>query len=215
MRTVVLLLLLANLTLFAYTKLDSFGSGEAVRLNEQVRPDKVSILTPQQVAALGPSKVASLADVCVEWGPFNEADKSRALADLDSLQLGRLLTQRRVDVDGTYWVYLAPFATRAAADRRAAELKQQGIGDVSVVDAGGGRYAVSLGLFRTEQAARTRADALSGQGVANARVEPRSQSLGQTMLVVRDPQAPVVARMKELQTQYAGSDLRIGTCPTT
>ena len=39
MRTVVLLLLLANITLFAYIKLDSVGSGEAVRLKEQVRPD--------------------------------------------------------------------------------------------------------------------------------------------------------------------------------
>jgi hypothetical protein len=213
MRTVVLLLLLANITLFAYTKLDSVGSGEAVRLNEQVRPDKIAILTPQQVAALGPSKVASLADVCVEWGPFNDPERTRALADLESLQLGRLLTQRRIDVDG-WWVNLAPFASRAAADRRAGELKQQGIGDVSVVDAGNGRFAVSLGLFRTEQAARTRADALSAQGVA-ARVEPRNQSLAQTMLVVRDPQAPVVARLKELQAQYAGSDIRVGSCPTS
>jgi len=215
MRTVVLLLLLANITLFAYIKLDSVGSGEAVRLKEQVRPDKISIITPQQVAALGPAKVASLADVCVEWGPFNDPDRTRALADLDNLQLRRLLSQRRVDVDGTYWVYLAPFATRAAADRRAGELRQQGIGDVSVVDTGGGRFAVSLGIFRTEQSARTRADALGAQGIANARVEPRNQSVAQTMLVVRDPQAPVVARLKELQAQYAGSDIRVGSCPAT
>jgi hypothetical protein len=214
MRTVILLLLLANLTLFAYTKLDSVGAGEAVRLKEQVRPDKIAILTPQQVAALGPAKVASLADVCVEWGPFNEPERTRALAELDNLQLGRLLTQRRVDVDGTYWVNLAPFATRAAADRRAGELRQQGIGDISVVDAGSGRFAISLGLFRTEQAARTRSDALSAQGV-NARVDPRSQAVTQTMLVVRDPQAPVVARIKELQAQYAGTDIKIGTCQTS
>jgi hypothetical protein len=212
MRTVVLLLLIANLTLFAYTRLDSVGTGEAVRLKEQVRPDKIAILTPQQVASLGPSKVASLADVCVEWGPFNEPDRTRALADVDNLQLGRLLSQRRVDVDGTFWVYLSPFATRAAAERRAADLRQQGVGDVSVVDAARGQFAVSLGIFRTEQAARTRADALAALGVANTRVESRSQSVAQTMLVVRDPQAPVVARLKELQGQYAGTDIRIGTC---
>jgi hypothetical protein len=213
-RTVVLLLLLANITLFAYTKLDSVGSGEAVRLGEQVRPDKISILTPRQVAALGPSKVASLADVCVEWGPFGDPERARALSDLEGLQLGRLLTQRRVDADGMYWVYLSPFSSRAAADRRAGELRQQGIGDVSVVDAGGGRFSVSLGMFRTEQSARTRADALSAQGVTGARVEPRSQS-AQTMLVVRDPQAQVVARLKELQAQYAGSDIRVGSCPSS
>jgi len=212
MRTVLLLLLLANLTLFGYTKLDSFSSGEAVRLKEQVRPDKITILTPQQVAALGPGKVASLADVCIEWGPLSDSDRTRALSDLESLQLGRLLTQRRIDVDNTYWVSLPAFPNRAAADRRAAELRTQGVSDLSVVDNGRGQFAVSLGVFRTEQSARTRAEALVQQGIANARVEPRNQPVAQTMLVVRDPQQPVVARLKELQTQYAGSDLKVGAC---
>jgi len=212
MRTVLLLLLLANLSLFVYTRLDNLSSGEAVRLKEQVRPDKITILTPQQVAALGPSKVASLADVCVEWGPLSDADRTRALADLDSLQLGRLLTQRRVEVDNTYWVSLPPFASRAAADKRATELRAQGLSDLSVVDNGRGQFTVSLGVFRTEQAARARADAVAAQKVANARVEPRNQAVAQTMLVVRDPQQPVVARLKELQAQYAGSDLKVGAC---
>ena len=66
MRTVLLLLLLANLTFFGYTRLDTTSDGEAVRLAEQVQPDKIKLLTPQQVAALGPSKVAALADVCLE-----------------------------------------------------------------------------------------------------------------------------------------------------
>ena len=215
MRTVVLLLLLANLTLFAYTRLDSVGAGEAVRLKEQVRPDKITVLTPQQVAALGPAKVASLADVCMEWGPFNEGERTRAVADLDSLQLGRLLTTRRVDVDGAWWVNLAPFANRAAADRRAAELKAQGVTDVSVIDTGRGAFAVSLGVFRTEQGARARLDALAAQNVRNARAEPRGQPVQQTMLVVRDPQQSLVARLKDLQGQYAGSDIKVGPCPAT
>jgi hypothetical protein len=215
MRTVVLLLLVANLTLFAYTKLDSVGAGEAVRLKEQVRPEKIVILTPQQVAALGPAKVASLADVCMEWGPFSDPDRARAVADLDSLQLGRLLTQRRIDVDGAWWVDIAPFAARPAAERRAAELRGQGIADVSVVDAGRGQFAVSLGVFRTEQAARARADALAAQGVRTARAEPRNQPVALTMLVVRDPQQNAVTRLKELQGQYAGSDIKVGSCPTS
>jgi hypothetical protein len=214
MRTVVLLLLLANITLFAYTKLDSVGAGEAVRLKEQVRPDKIVILTPQQVAALGPAKVASLADVCMEWGPFSDPERTRAVADLDSLQLGRLLTSRRIDVDGAWWVSLVGFANKAAADRRAFELRQQNVSDVSVVD-NKGQSVVSLGVFRSEQAARARADTLAAQGVRNARVEPRGQPVSQSMLVVRDPQQNVVARLKELQGQYAGSDLKVGACPAS
>src|SRR5678815_1431939 len=110
-------------------------------------------MTSQQVAALGPSKMAALSDVCAEWGPFSDADRTRALADLEALDLGRLLSQRRVDVDNTYWISSGPFATRSAAETRLAELRTQGATDVAIADAGRGQYAVSLGVFRTEQAA--------------------------------------------------------------
>jgi sporulation related protein len=213
MRAIVLLLLVANLTLFLYTRLDSSGSGESARLKQQVQPDKIRLLSSQQVAALGPSKVAALADVCVEWGPFSDTERAKALADLEPLQLGRLLSQRRVDFDGAFWVSVGPFPNRPAADRRIAELRAQGVTDMSTVDAGRGQYAVSLGVFRTEQAATARADALSRLGVSAPRVEARSQSFAQTMLVVRDPQQPVVAKLKDLQAQYAGSDLKVGACP--
>jgi SPOR domain len=213
MRTIVLLLLVANLLLFAYTRLDSLGSGENARLKQQVQPDKIRLLSPQQVASLGPSKMAALADVCIEWGPFSDGERTKALADLEPLQLGRLLSQRRLDADGAFWVSLGPFSSRGVADKRASELRAQGVSDVSAVDTGRGQYAVSLGVFRTAQAASARADALSRQGIQTARVEPRPQLGPQTMLVVRDPQQAVVAKLKDLQAHYAGSDLKVGACP--
>jgi len=148
MRIVVLLLLIANLTFFAYTRLDNASRGESARLKQQIQPDKIKLLTPPQVAALGPAKIAALADVCLEWGPFSDVERVKAIADLEPLQLGRLLSQRRVDVS---------------------------------------RTSTSVGTPRVES---------------------------QTILVVRDPQQGVVARFKELQTQYSGSDLRVGACPT-
>ena len=146
MRIVVLLLVIANLTFFAYTRLDNASRGESARLKQQIQPDKIKLLTPPQVAALGPAKMAALADVCIEWGPFSEIERAKAIADLEPLQLGRLLSQRRIDV--------------------------------------------------------------SRPSVGTPRVE------SQTILVVRDPQQGVVARFKELQSHYSGSDLRVGACPT-
>src|ERR1700730_11293469 len=96
MRTLFFLLLLANITLFGYIKLDSMGGGEGVRLAQQVQPDKIKLLTPQQVAALGPAKVAALADVCVEWGPLSESDRARAQTRLGPRDLGKLGTERKV-----------------------------------------------------------------------------------------------------------------------
>src|SRR4029078_11067115 len=122
MRIVIVLLLLANLTLYAYTRLDT-GGGEAILLQDQVQPDKIKLLTPQQVAALGPAKVAALADVCMEWGPLSDVDRTRALAAREPLALGRLLSQKRVEFDSGYWVNMGPFATRQIAENRLADLR--------------------------------------------------------------------------------------------
>ena len=214
MRIVLILLLLANLTLYGYTKLDS-GGGEGVLLLDQVQPDKIKLMTPQQVAALGPSKVAALAEVCVEWGPFSDNERARALADLEPLALGRLLSQKRVEFDSGYWVNTGPFTTRAAAETRLGELRRQGVKEITVADAGKGQFAVSFGMFRTEPAALAYVDELAQQGVKLAKVQPRQQTIAQTLVVVRDPQQPVVARIKELQTQYPGSEIKITACERT
>ena len=212
MRTLVFLLLLANLTLFGYIRLDGVGAGEAVRLSQQVQPEKIKLLTPQQVAALGPAKVASLADVCVEWGPMSEADRARAQAKLEPLDLGKLVTQRKVEVIANYWVFIPPLASRAAVDQRIAELKTQGVRDVVPVELGPQRLAISLGVFRTEDAARARLEALKGQGVRTALVGSRAQSVQQTVLIVRDPPAQAMARLKEMQVDFQGSELKVGSC---
>lgn len=215
MRTLVLLLLLANLTLFAYTKLDSLSSGEGIRLSQQVQPDKITLLSPQQVAALGPTKAAALADVCVEWGPLSDGDKARALASLEPLDLSRLISQKKVDVVANYWVFIPPAANRPAAEHRAEELRALGVKDLLLIDGGAQRFAISLGAFQTEAAAQARLDALLAQGVKTAKVGARAQSVAQTALVVRDPPALAVARMKDLQVVFPDSDIKIGTCDKT
>ena len=214
MRTVVIFLLLANLTFFTYTRLDATSEGEAIRLVEQVQPEKIKLLTPQQVAALGPAKVAALADVCLEWGPLTDADRARALADLEPLALGKLLSQKRIEDHAWRTGSILPAApNRAEAERRATELRSRGIGDVSVVDSGPQRYAISLGSFHTEDAAKARLvrppEARRGQ---RARRVPRQQVITTTVLVIRDPQAQVVAKLRDLMTAYPGTEAKVGGC---
>ena len=212
MRTIVLFLLLANLTFFTYTRLDASSEGEAVRLVEQVQPEKIKLLSPQQVAQLGPAKVAALADVCLEWGPLTDADRTRALADLDPLGLGKLLTQRRTETTTSFWVYVPAAPSRAEADRRAAEMRSRGLGDVAVIDGGPQRNAISLGLFQAEDAANTRLAEAQKLGVANAKVGPRQQVVASTVLVIRDPQAQIVTRLRDLMSAYPGTEAKVGNC---
>jgi hypothetical protein len=214
-RTLVLLLVLANLSFLGFTRLDASREGEASHLTAQVQPDKIKLLTPQQVAALGPAKVAALADVCLEWGPLSEADRPRALSELEPFQLGKLLSQRRAETNNAFWVYLPSVAARADAERRAVEAKAKGIADAAVVETATQRYAVSLGGFPTEEAARTRLGDVLAKGAANARVGPRQQTIVLTTLVVRDPQAPLIAKVRDLAPQYSGSDAKVGNCERT
>lgn len=217
MRIAVVALVLVNLVLFVYAQLDSAAQSETSRLSQQIAPERIKLLTPSEVAALSPTKAAALPDVCAEWGPFADADRARAEADLAPLALGRTLSQRTVATDAQYWVNLGGMQNRAAADRRAAELRAQAISDLSVVDYPRGQFTVSLGVFRTQVAANARAETLAARGVLGTQVEPRTQSGGatQAMLVVRDPPQPVVARLKELSAQYAGTDVKVGPCAPT
>jgi hypothetical protein len=215
MRTILVLLLLANLTLFGYTRLDGIGGGEAVRLTQQVQPDKIKLLTPREVAALGPTKVAALADVCIEWGPFSDADRARALNDLAPLSLGSLMSQRRLDVAGAFGVMAGGFASRAGADRRAGELRARDVTDIGVQDLGKGEFGLTFGVFHSEDAANARIALLNSFGTKNAKIVPRQQTLSQTLIVVRDPQAQTVSKLKDLQPAYPGADLKIGGCDKT
>jgi hypothetical protein len=215
MRILLALLVVANLAFFAYTRLDGAGGGEGARLAQQVQPDLIRLLTPQQVATLGPAKVAALADVCLEWGPFSDGDRARALAELEPAGLGRLLTQKRVENATAYWVFVPRLASKAATEKRAAELRAAGIKDLVVIDSGPQRLAISLGVFRTEEAATAYVAELGRLGIADARAAPRQQVVVQTQLVIRDPAATVVARVKTLQPAYPGSEIMIGACEKT
>ena len=214
MRTLFVLLLLANLTLFGYIQLDNVERGESERLGQQINAEKIRLLTPAQYAALAPDKAAQ-APVCAEWGPFADADRARAMADLDALGAARLASEKRSEGPSGYWAFIAPFPSRAAAERRLADLRAAGVQDVSVVDTGGQRFAISLGVFRTEDAAAAHTADLARRGVANVRSGPRPAASGPTSLVVRDPPATVLTRLREIQGNYPGADLRVGTCDRT
>jgi sporulation related protein len=213
MRLAILLLIVANLALFAYARLDRAAQGEGVRLAMQVEPERIRPMSAQDVAALAPGKAVATATLCAEWGPFADADRARAEADLATLGPGHV-SQRALPGEGaTYWVNLGAMPTRAAAERRAAELRGQSIVDLAVADYAAGQFTVSLGVFRTEAAATTRAETLAARGVLGTKVELRPQANGASMLVVRDAREATFARLRELQAQYAGTEVRMTPCP--
>ena len=172
----------------------------------------VGLLTPRQVTALGPAKAAQLQNTCLEWGTFTEQEKAAALSALEPLQLGRALTQKRVDSTSAYWVYVPPLPSKPAAEKRVAELRAVGLKDFFILNDGADRNAISLGVFKTEEAANRFLESIRDKGVKTARSGARTQTIQQTVFVLRDPQPGQAQQIQSLKADFAGSDVQIGPC---
>ena len=87
MKKLFILLLLANAALFGYAYFDRMNSAAQASADryKPVNPELVKVLSAQQVARLGPAKVAQLTLACAEWGPFAETDRGRAVKLLEPL----------------------------------------------------------------------------------------------------------------------------------
>lgn len=71
-------------------------------------------------------------------------------------------------------VYIPPLADKAAADKKAGELREFGITDYFIVqEAGANRYAISLGVFSSEKGGQDRLAEVKGLGVRSARLSLR------------------------------------------
>lgn len=214
MKAVALLLLLANLAVLAYFQIESLGSSEANRLAQQVQPEKLKPFTHAQVKTMGLDKPALPPPAqCLEWGPFSEGERARATPVLQELAQGRAHTNKAVEVTTAYWVYVPPLANKAAADKKIAELRTLGVNELYLVqESGPQKLAISLGLFRSEEAANNYLATMQQLGVKSARIAPRTQTLSQTLLVMRDPNSEILAKLQELKTEFPSSEARLAPC---
>ncbi|TSA11913.1 MAG: hypothetical protein D4R74_12315 [Betaproteobacteria bacterium] len=212
MRILFYILLLGNVAFFAYSWLGSGAQagGDAQIVGQQLNPDKIRVLLPEQVSALTrkaePPKVAA---VCLEWGALAAGDVARAEQALEPLVLGAKLSQRKQEDIAGFWVYVPPLASRQSAVQKAGEFKRLGVDDYFLVsDDSKWRNAISLGIFKTEEAAKARLAALRAKGVRSAIVGTRETQPGKTYFQVRDASGGVVAKLNELKQGFAGTDVR-------
>lgn len=208
MRTLFLVLVLVNLTLFAWMRY--FAPSEVtpeVMLARQNEPEKLRIVPAAEGTRATLSRPVALSG-CLEWGSFTLADYPRAEKALEPLALGTRLGHRRTEETANYWVFIAPQGSRQAALKKAAELKALGVEDYFIVsDESDSRWALSLGIFRTPEAAQARLAALREQGVRNAIVGPR-ETVPKLWLQVRGIDAALEAKLKEIAGEIDGTELR-------
>jgi SPOR domain len=235
-RTLFLLLLFANVAFFAWSRYVSppDAAADPMPLTRQIEPEKMKVVTPNEIPAPAPAPAAApaprtptanaapaaatpaatpastpVAVKCMEWGSFTIADAPRAEKALEPLALGPRLAHRRTEETAGWWVFIPPQGSRAAAIRKAAELKALSIDEYFIVqEAGPYRWAVSLGVFRNEDAAQARLTTLRNQGVRSAQAAPRETVVPKVWLQVKNVDAPLQARLKDTARTIEGSELR-------
>ena len=215
-RTVFLLLVAANVGLFAWTyALAPPDPGTDQRpLANQIEPGQIRIVSPQELGAAAAVPTARPAQPgCVEWGTFTLAVAPRAEQALEPLALGARLASRRSEETAHWWVYIPPAKDgKAGAQKTVSELKSSGLDDYHVMqEEGKMRWAVSLGVFGTEAAANSRLEAVREKGVRSAQTAPRETVVTKVSLQVREADAATRAKLAEIAQQFPGSELR--DCP--
>lgn len=222
MRIAFLLLLAANLALFAWFQhfQPADGATDPEPARRQIKPEQIRLLEGKEAAgaavpapkpaapAAAPVAAGSLPG-CLEWGGFAVAEAQKAEQALAPLALGARLTQRRSEENAGWWVFIPPQGNRAGALKKTAELKALGIDDYFVLqDEGKMRWAVSLGVFSTEEAARNRFEALRAKGVRSAQTGERDTQVSKVWFQVRGTDAALQARLRESAQGFPGTEVR-------
>jgi hypothetical protein len=190
-RAIFLLLVVANLIFFVWAAnyLGREDDGrEPGRLKDQLQADRLAVVAQDPTAPV---------QTCRRIGPI-------ALPDAEQVQIA-LAARSGIKVvlnpieETIYWVFIPPPNDKAAADKKAVELKRMGIGDFFVVtEAGPNRNAISLGSFSNEETAKDLFDRLGKKGVHSARIEPRTRPAEKARIDVRGEAGLVTKALAEL-----------------
>jgi hypothetical protein len=221
MKLAFLLLVLANLLLFAWQQ-GVFGrlpeaGREPERVARQIEPERIRVLRPDEVKALrdkarqAPAAAVSeqAAATCLEFGDFTLESAPRVRQRLEALALGDRLSARQIDTPGWYMVYVPPFKTRSEVDRAAAELRKLGVKELLVIaDNSPMRFGIALGSFKDQDLALRHAADLERRGAKNVRVADKPSAVALTRFVLRDADAALAEALRALAKEFNATRLQ-------
>lgn len=209
-RTLFLLLVLANAVFYAYAYVArERETARRAGPELQINADRIRIVRHPDAASAAPAPAA-----CLEWGVLTGSDVARASEALAQLALPDAIIQRTVTDAPGYWVYMPPLKAQPAIDKKLEELRALGVTDARVVqEPAQWRTAISFGTFRTEQTAVSFLEGLKAKGVRTAIMGRREDLLKQAVYYLREPASEIVARIAELKQAFPGTEIKAGQCP--
>lgn len=184
LRLFFVVLLLANALVFAYHQghlndLVKHGR-EPARLQRQMNAESIRLISAAELQA------AQNLPNCVELGNFSAADARRVEPQLAALLPGSEPARRELVEASSHMVLVPPQGGRAAAEKRAAELRELGVTDFYVIQENSPhRWGISLGVFKSEEGARTHLAAVTRQGVQSAQIVEHRMNMPQVAFQLR------------------------------
>ncbi len=176
--------------------------------------------TPLPASAAAPSPAAGSPGTapalvaCTLVGNFAATDARRFEALLAPLELGDRQSRENLTVPEvtSYIVFIPPHASKEAADRKAEELKNQGVSNYFIMnDTSPMKWAISLGVFKSENAANTLLAALNKRGVSNAKVAGRTSQSPRLAYRIRNIDAATKARLDAINARFPEQEARACT----
>jgi hypothetical protein len=188
LRLAVLLLLLANAGYFAWTQglLRAWGLAplpvsEPQRLQQQIRPESLRLLRPDEIGRLQGQVSAASRTECLLAGPIDEPAQLAGLRQaLEPWPAGSWSLEPAV-VPASWIVYLGRYASVEHAARKKAELRRIGVSFEALAEPDL-EPGIALGRFASEAAAGEQRRALAERGVRSAEVvQERPERRGQLL----------------------------------
>jgi len=215
LRFLVLLLLFLNALYYAWSHdlLQAYGfaptqQGEPDRLNQQIHPELLIILTagqPRQAEAAPPPVVQ--AALCLQAGLFDDIQAAVLRQSAQTLLPAGRWSLDEISEPARWIVYMGRFPDGQAMARKQAELaalqlRTEPIENPALAN------GLSLGGFDSQEKAVTELAALVKRGVRTAQVVQERAGTHASMLRISQVDDAVRARIEELRPALAGKTLR-------
>ena len=215
LRPLVLLLLLANCLYFAWGNgfLLALGFGpaqqsEPQRLAQQIKPDTVRLLRPQEFKRIEEqAKADQSPKECLQAGPLNVAESTRLRQALGELLPVDAWSLEEIRVAARWIVYMGKYANAEALAKKRTEIAAMKLKTESLENPAL-EPGLSLGGFDTKADADAALARLSARGLNTARVvQERTESLAYR-LTLPAVGASLKPKLGELRTALADKPLR-------
>lgn len=189
-------------------------------MTTQLNPEKLRIITASAAAAAAMPPPEILPDksvknsvpaliACSEIGHFLLVESKRFEIELAALAMGDRQSRRNVTEVTSHMVYIAPQASKEAAEKKAIELRQLGISNFFIIqDNTSMKWGISLGIFKTEEAAHNHQANLVKQGVRSARIGARRAMTNKIAFQLRNIDVETKAALDKIKLHFPNQEFR-------